>query len=592
MITQYKKATPSTFKLSREHLIFFGIALVASLLLSIPFFIGPNRGPFAAHAFHHSSFVSQIIGDIFPPENPGLGGTKIGYYWGFHALIAVLTSLTNTHQLQVVFIFNTLSLLAVFNIAYSFAKALDLPEQYCYILPLAIVGLMRPEAGLFIVYKFLSGKLIPVDAIVTHNIALLPSDVLSSWIGELPWLDTRLFYVNKLYNVSAMPLAISLCFSYLLILFRNKFRSNKIYLVSLCFVIIACILNYPPLAIFSILHAPIWAVVVFLSRQGHFKEKFHDTSRVLLPYIIAVLSVTPYLIFVIAGRDISSSSQGEIVSLDFYAQSVRNIVVFLIPFLGIVIGIWFAYRKSSLRDFYFLLIGTALCLGLTTLTRWSFDNSYKFNYILVFFFSIFFVISIYRLLYQNTNRWITRFIYSGVILLLLITPLTIEIAYIVSCLSQDRFFSFSKGHIIYSKDEAKNDAYAWIRENTPTNSLIMMSYFETRVPYEGLNPNYEVAAISERSLYVIKDTDYTTSNPEYAKRVKLREKLFKNPDDPQVIDFFRSLNRPVYLLVEENLRDVFLVEDRFKHFPENPGEPFELKFRNNKQRVYHIHFNK
>lgn len=595
VIKKIKNRAYSVVELNKQDIYFCMFALMITLLLSIPFFIGPNRGPIASHAFHHSSFVSQILNGIFPPENPGLGGTRIGYYWGFHAFIAALTAHTAFHHLQIIFILNAISLFMIFCIAYSFGRAFDLAEGYLYIVPLAIIGMMRSDIGIFFIHKLLSGNLTSLEDLRAQYQYLLPNDVLDNWVGGLTWLDTRLFYLSKFYNISAMPLAISLCLAYLLLLLlviKKSVKEKRIYAISSGITIMACVLYYPPLAIIPLLFLPIWACVIFLSARSQFKEKILEASEVLLPYVIGILLIFPYLFFIMGSRDVSSSGQGEVFAFAFYTQSIKNIVVYLIPFPVLVAGIWIAYKKLSFsRELLFLLAGTALCLGLTVFTRWPFDNSYKFNYILVFFFAMFFVVALSALLSLLSRRWVARVIIYGIILLLLSGPLIVEAAYITSCLTTDRYLIFRQGHLIYALDKTKNEAYAWIRENTPPEALLMLSYIKTPNPCCGINPNYEVAAIAERNLYVIKDTDYTTSNTEYAIRVSIRERLFKNPHDPQVIDYFTSLNRPVYLLVEENLPDYFIVEARFKPFPANLGEPFVLVFQNTKQRVYRILYN-
>jgi hypothetical protein len=594
IISKNKKKTYSFIGIDKHEILFCLFAFSMVLLLSIPYFIGPNRVVIANHAFHHSSFVSQILNGIFPPENPGLGGTKIGYYWGFHALIAAIASETVFHQLQIVFTLNAISLFMIFCIGYSFAKAFDISEVYRYIIPLAIIGLMRSDAGTFFIIKLFSGKLIPYETMIAQSEYLFPMDVLSSWIKGLPWLDTRLFYMNKFYNISAMPMAISLCLSYLLLLLLISGRRNydkKIYLASLGIIISACALNYPPLFIVPLLHAPIWTFLIFLSAGGNFRDKTRDALRVLMPYAFAMTIALPYMFFIVASRDVSSSGQGEIFGLAFYSQSIKNITAFLIPIPLIACGVWIVLKKLSFsRDKLFILFSTALCLGLSMFTRWPFDNSYKFTYILVFFFSFLFVFALSWGLSLLKNQWVRRTLSSGVILFLLLNPVLVEAAYIVSCLSTDRLFTFHKGHIIYAKERRKNDAYSWIRENTPPESLMILSYVKTPFPCCGVNPIYEVAAIAERNLYVIKDMDYTISNPEYEERIRYRGKLFQNPDDPQVINHFTSLNRPVYLLVEKNLPRRFIVEERFQRFPENPGRPFRLVYSNDSQRVYLVKF--
>jgi len=441
-------------------------------------------------------------------------------------------------------------------------------------------------------------RCVPLMSGMAQNAQLLlhPSDILESWLYGLSWLDTRLLYIRKFYNVTGMPLAISLCYTYLLLLLLMlKMKSNKdsIYIIAIAIVITACFFNYPPLAIFLLVHAPLWACFIFFSSHGALRDKIRETLKIALPYIIALLIVGPYLLFVIKSRGVSSSGQGTIFGFDFYDQSLKNMVVFLVPLPVIIGGVWIAYKKLSFsREYIFLCIGTALCLGLTVFTRWTFNNSYKFNYIQTFFFAFFFVYAITGWSFLHAKRWLNRFITIGIVIILLLAPFVIVASYIGASFYTEYRYAFSGKHFIYAQDALKNEAYVWIRENTPQNALIMLSYVETPWPCCGLNNNYEVAAIAERNLYVIKDTDYTTSNPEYAKRIMFREKLFDNPKAPSVAEFFISLNRPVYLLVEEDLPDRFLVEDRFKNFPENPGEPFVLLFSNERQRVYLVQNNK
>ncbi len=577
----------------KKEILFCLFALLLTLIVSIPFFIGPDRGPIAAHAFHHSSFVSQILQGIFPPENPGLGGTTIGYYWGFHALIAALTSHSGFQQLQIIFLLNAIAIFVIFCIAYNFTKYFGLPEKVCYIMPLAVMGLMRSDAGFYFIYKLLSGRLTSLKTLMAKQ--MLPGEVLDNWLSGITWFDTRLLYLNKFYNISAMPLTISICLSYflmLLILLRAKSADTKIYPVIFTFIITACIVNYPPLAIVPLFYTPVWASIIFLSAQGVSRERIKEALKILFPYITGILIALPYVLLVMMGRDISSSGQGSILILSFYSQSVKNLVVFLLPSPVIIYGAWIVFKRFSFsREALLLFSGAVLCLALSALTRWPFDNSYKFNYILVFFCALFFMFAMFRWMSMFSGRVAPVLIIAILSLYVFLTPFIVVTSYIVSCLSMDRQLTFIDGHIVYAQDKQKNEAYSWIRDNTPSNSLVMLSYIETSYPCCGVNRNYEAAALSERTQYVIKDTDYTTSNPEYLKRVLMREKLFRNPDDPQVISYFSSLKRPVYLLVEKGLPDVFVVEDRFRHFPEYSGRPFELVFHNDRQRVYKIRTN-
>lgn len=579
-------------EIKKEELLFSFFALVIILLVILPFLSGPDRLLYSAHGFHHSFLVTQIMNGIFPPENPGLGGTPIGYYWGFHALIAALTVKTNFQQIQIMFLLNIISLYAIFCISYSFAKFFDFTEPYRYILPLAIMGLMRADAGILFLVKLCSGNLVSLEQLTASPIE--PFDILSHWISGLSWIDTRLFFLNKLYNVSGMLLALSLCYAYLLILLKREFFTNKIDRLVIALIISACFFNYPPLAIFLLLHAPLLSCYIFLSSHGDLKEKIGQASNILIPYIIAVLIVSPYMLYVTVSRNISSGGQGELISFDFYDQSLKNMVVFMIPLPIIAYGAWVSLKKLSLsKEFFLLAIGTVLCLTLTVFTRWPFDNSYKFDYILLFFFSLFFLFALAGLSTYIKGNWLKLIYLTIIILFLLLTPLIVISSDVISSFSRDYIYSFTGRHIIYAKDKQKNGAYTWIRENTPHDALLMLTYIETNWPCCGLQSNYEAAAISERTLYAIKDKDYTVSNPEYARRVLFRKKLFDNPDDQSVIDYFSEINRPIYLLIEENLDESrFFVEDRFKPFTYNHRKRFVLLYHNEKQWVYHVQLSK
>jgi len=580
--------TYADIKIRKQDILFSFFALIVILLLSIPFFLGPNRLAISAHAFHHSSLVTQIINGIFPPENPGLGGTAIGYYWGFHALVAAITVNTSLQQIQIIFLLNVISLYIIFCISYSFAGVYNLSETYRYIMPLSIIGLMRADTGILFLIKLFSGNLMSLKALTASPVE--PFYILSYWTSGLHWIDSRLFMLHKLYNVSGMLLVLSLCYAYLLILIKRETYMNKIDIIVVILIISASFINYPPLAIFILFHAPLWSCYIFLSTLGSLKEKIRQASMSAIPYITAGLIVTPYMLYVMASRDMSSGGQGRIFSLAFYSQSIKNMSVFVVPLPLIIYGAWIMLKRLSLsKEFFFLIIGTLLCLILTVFTRWPFDNSYKYNYILILFFSLFFVVALNNLLTLLAVKWLKRLFVTVIIVFLSLTPMIIESSYIVSSFSTDYIYSFFEKHIAYTQDKIKNEAYKWIRENTPHNALILLTYTQTNWPCCGLQSNYEPAAIAERALYVIKDEDYTVSNPEFDKRILFRNKLFEDPDDPSVIDYYATLDRPVYLLLEDDLdKNKFFVDKRFLSFPADSTTEFELVFKNVKQRIYRI----
>lgn len=579
---KYKKLPSLTVKLTGGEIRFVIVAFLMTLIFSIP--VISERMAVSAHGLHHFTLVSQILNGIFPPENPGLGGTAVSYHWGYHAFVAVLSYPTDFHPLRIISSLNVISLFIIFCIAYSTAKYLNCSEWNRYLVVMALIGLMRSDAVIYIANKLSSGYLMSLRQISFPEIR--PSEILQSWIwgGGAPWFDRRMFFLNIFYNANTMPLGIALCLSYFLFLLIhlkniNEHENNKIYLIILSLLIIACCIIYPPLAIVLLLHAPIWAGFTLLSKRTDLKVKFKEALEILIPYGLAVIIVLPYLL------SVSSNTSEPIIRVKFGDQSIKNLVAYWLPMPVIIAGVLFSFKKLPSKIFYFLIVAVSLCLSLSIFTEVALWNSEKFAFMMSFFFALFFVSAISGLLQLISNRWVTRILSACIIIFLLITPIITEAAYIISPWFKDNTYSFSGRHVLFYREGERNDAYTWIRNNTPVEALIMLTYVETSDPDTiAQNSTYEPAALSERNLFVVKDW-YTFNNPEYKKRISIREKLFVNYSDHEVRDFFKSLNRPVYLLVEDKLPPMYLTEKIFHDFSDDP-EGFLLVFSNKRQRVY------
>lgn len=581
-LIKYKKLPLFNVKLSGGEIRFVVVAFLMTLVFSIP--VLSERIAVSAHGLHHFTLVTQILNGVFPPENPGLGGTTVSYHWGYHAFVAALSYPTDFNPLRIISVLNVISLFLIFCIAYSTAKYLDFSEWNRYLVVLALMGLMRSDAVIFLANKLSSGYLMSLRQISFPEIR--PSEILQSWIwgGGASWFDRRMFFLNIFYNANTMPLGIALCLSYFLFLLIHlrkihEHENKKINMVFLSLLIIAGCIIYPPLAIIPLLHAPIWVSFALLSKRTDFKTRFKEALEILIPYVLAVVIVSPYLL------SVSSNTSEPIIRIKFGDQSIKNLVAYWLPMPVIVAGVLFSFKKLPSKIFYFLIVAVSLCLSLSIFTEVALWNSEKFAFTMSFFFALFFVSAISSLLHLISKRWLKIILFASIILFLLITPIITEAAYIISPWFRDHTYSFSGRHVLYAQDTERNEAYSWIRNNTPPEALVMLTYVETTDPDNiAQNSTYEPAALTERNLFVVKDW-YTFSNPEYTKRVSIREKLLMNYSDPEVRGFFNSLNRPVYLLVEDKLPPMYLTEKIFHDFPDNP-EGFLLVFSNKRQRVY------
>jgi len=222
---KYTKFPPFSVKLSDREIRFVIIAFLITLIFSIP--VLSERVSISAHGFHHSTIATQILNGIFPPENPGLGGTALSYHWGYHAFVAALSSPTSLPPLLVMTLLNVMSLYFIFCIAYRTAKYLEFSEGYSYLVPLALIGLMRSDAIIFFINKLSSGVLMDLRQISFPEVR--PSEILQSWIwgGGAPWFDRRLFFLNKFYNANTMPIGIALCLSYFFVLLIHLIKRHE-----------------------------------------------------------------------------------------------------------------------------------------------------------------------------------------------------------------------------------------------------------------------------------------------------------------------------------------------------------------------------
>ncbi|RJO61039.1 hypothetical protein C4544_03825 [candidate division WS5 bacterium] len=577
-----------SIRLLRNEAWFIAVAFLATLILSVP--VIAERIAISAHGFHHLSMVNQIINGIFPPENTGLGGTSISYHWGYHALVAVLSLPLDINPLRVFSILNIISLFFIFCLAYRSAKVFGFSEGYSFLVPLALIGLMRSDASIYLVKNIVWGNFEPIQSVISN-----PLEVLSNWVSGISYIDRRLFFINKFYNANNMPLGICLVMSLFMLLLlmveREKNSSDiKTNLASLSIVLIAIAVTYAFFLIVPLLFIPLWSIVLFITNPGRLSDKLKEGLLLLAPCAVAMIITAPYLIGISQGPNVMTMGQNISEYKFFYwdVQAIRNLVVYLLPSPLIALGYWLGHKQlGSSRRMLFILHGSSLFLFLSIFLRLQWYNEEKFSFLLSFFFSLMFVYSLTYLFPLFSRTWLKKVATVLIIVFLLSTPLITEAAYLCSPWFRDKTYAFNGRHVKFAKDEFRNEAYLWIRENTSPDSLIMLPYLIT--PYWDNTAHiasYQPSVISERNLFIIKDV-YAFMSPEYKDRVRVREQLFENPLNPRVRQYLSSLNRSIYLLIEE-IDDPLLEGVVFDRVPINSVESFLLVFETDRQRVYKI----
>lgn len=368
-------------------------------------------------------------------------------------------------------------------------------------------------------------------------------------------------------------------------------------MVTLTFILIAAAFIYSLFLIIPILHMPIWTVFIYLTNTDNHRGKLKEIWELLFPCIIAAILTSPYLIFLSTGETINigrTSSDALILEL-YKIQVLKNLFVFWLVLPPIIGGIGFALKRLGFsRKMFFILGGAAVCLILTDFLRLPWYDNYKFSFILSLFFALLFVFFLTGFVSLLPRQWIKKITIASSVALLSITPLITETAYIYSPWFNDDTYTFSGNHILFKEEKERNDAYSWIRDNTPKNSLILLPFLSLPYPYwdsVANNNTYRTSAISERAFFVIKDV-YAWTTKGYNERVKIRENIFRNPADSNLIDYLNSLHRPIYLLIEDGYTDSFLRGVENDEITEDFERNFLLVFHNDKQRIYSITFSK
>lgn len=576
---------------SIKETVFITSAFILTVLFSIPLI--SERVAISAHGFHHLSLVTSIFNGFFPPDNPGMGGTAIGYHWGYHTLIAAVSYPANVHPLRVFSILNIMSLFFIFCVAYRCAKSFGFSEGYRYLVPLALIGLMRSDAILYLTRNLIYGNIQ-----TEYGVSTTPLKVLSSWVTGMSYIDTRLFFMNKFYNANNMPVGLCLIFSFfLLILLINtekmSDRCKKTYSVALALVMIALAIGYAFYLIIPILFIPVWVVIIFVVTNGTYRDKWKENYRLILPCVVAAVVVSPYLFFITRGNSVVTAGQSadEFRFIYMNVQTIENLIVFLLPSPFIIAGLWHAYKNQSFSiKFLFLLTGSVLSVLMAVFLRFNWSNSAKFSYIIAFFFSFFFVYALGRFFTLFSNAWLKRSLVCLFVVYLLSTPLITEAAYILSPWFRDRTYSFHGRHTAFANDKSRNEAYEWLRDKTPVDTLLVLPYFETPFGITIAQPiSYRPTALSERSLLVVKDV-YAYLRAEYKERVFIREKLLENPGDPRVREFLTALGRPVFVIVDDSPGDYLMEGVETQPVSEHRFEEFILEFKNARQRVYRVNY--
>ncbi len=519
------------------YLLLFVLAAAAAIYL-----INPQLRTYSYHGMVHLGYVYVTQRTHWPPEDPYMAGTPLSYPWAYHALVGGISSLFAVSA-SWVFALCNLAALAVTIIVVGRTSRL--------------LGGDGITANVAVVIAVLAPTFLGTGARMVLE-PLVPPSIEPALVDAF-WFDRALPPLEKYLNVAPMALGMAFgvyCNYLLLVILKDKRLSlHKFFLL---FSAVALLGYFYP---FLWLAACVAAVVCgsVAARAGEWRKAFALAAALA----IANLAVAPYILALAAAR---SPGHGMGLLQDPYLMLARllHIEIVLLP-------LWF-FIALGRRDLIERLregssahraaLGSALVLLLAfillDLRTDDAGEGYKFRVMAVFWLAPLAAPGLRRIYVWNRTC-------ASIVLAIQLLPLCYD-GYLRS---PGRWGSVAEpnhwqGAVLRHDVQAQDRLYQWIRERTPSASILV-----DNKPY--------VPVYSRRSLFVARQfdwnpdlwqtrhdgwlfhpfqwLDFVNGHPvdDIKRRYRLVDALYGNPDERSGEELIRELDemtddRPVFLV--------------------------------------------
>lgn len=455
-----------------------------------------------SHADFHSSLLNQIIHGTFPPVSPQIPDLPIGYYWLYHAILAVPTHLLSLASPMVSASLNLIALICTLFWAWLVIDELEVKHKN-YLIMGAMVMIFLFSANLFGVFHAWDFVVSDFPKFSSRRAMLLDGG------------DPRLYGLwSKYLNYNSTPISLLYYVSGILAILRlSKGQVNITNVVLLSFGIVGGVIFLFTNGFFlvaTVIPALALLYLIHLFRNNASRSLFsivptaiQDARQILSRYTLSQLGITlAILVFLfgmtlIHGLDVLSLFPGSTnfsFSSRFNLQSLVNVNYPLIPF--ILITVWLAFRKrDSLSQL--LVISTALGTLVAYVFVLSDNNQYKFVLLNSLLVGLMTCRSLYWLMFESQQkvvRWAGYSVLFVMMGLIWVNMTLISLEFINLALDGKQTYEYD-GRYIMGRDSDYKDTFIWIRNNTPTDTLIIqpleMEAFYTamyteRLPYLGV----------------------------------------------------------------------------------------------------------
>jgi hypothetical protein len=532
--TSATSQTRSWKERSWNFLLYFALIPGVLLLLFLPSL------QIGYHGLFHSGYIYQIILRGLPPENVTLPGSPANDYWPYHVYLALITRL--------------------FDVPPPFASALSnvvVLGMSCLWVAALWKSLNRNTAtppAFYVLFPLLGANLFySLNLKLVDLVSAIPQ--VTPYAGVLRAADARLdTSLIRFVNFNGFSIGILFFLAALFVAIRMLTDGPTRRDLWLTFLLgVGALLYHATTGIylFAVL-APAFGVTYFLDKspRSFLTQSWSSLARWIL--LAGLILLPPGLFLVKAAGAMGAKTTFELFS--WTDVSTIFVVVYPIAFLFIS-GMTNAWKGRDLPAIFLSLVALWGFL-LAIFIKLPDGNEYKFIYLSSVAFGLVAMVRLKEIVSQP-GLWRKGLLAFFVVALVYNIGIGTWLFYDMYHRRHKSAFTYQGIHVSMSQDDFA--PFAWIRKNTPVDTIVLF-------PFTSKDWNYEY--FSERLPYVVAGHIYNEGLPETVVRRIQLERLYDPAQPVQeriaiVQAIMSSLGRPVALVYPANKEFNAAIEKTF-----------------------------
>lgn len=475
------------------------------------------------HTDFHSSLINQIIHGTFPPVNPQIPDLPIGYYWLYHALMAVPSHFLNVAAPLISVALIYFSLVIALLYLWLIVEELGFDRRQ-YLVMSAMVMIILFNGNLFGVFHAWDFVVRDGWEFVSRRSMVLEGEprlygLWSKFINYNSMPLTIMYFVMGVYGVMQM--------------LRGHITIGNMTLISFSIIGGTVFLFVPGVFLVASL-LPALLIVYILHRLQNSSASqlvgdiLADIKGILTQYkpltwlLTIIILGALYFSTLILGLHVLSlfpTAGGLSFTSQFNLNSIVGVNYPLFPFL--LVGVWLAIWKND-RFSQLMVLGTIAGFLMSYIFQLSDNNQYKFVMQTSLYVGLVVCRVLYYWMYETDNEWLQRLGYGSmfvIIALIWVNITLIQLGFVRIALDDSQPYQYD-GRYVNGKNSDYQEMFHWIRENTPPDTLVIQP-LEMEAFYTSL--------YSERLPYLgVFQFEFSIGIPEYDERQRALD-LFYNP---------------------------------------------------------------